>query len=47
LFQYISKKIKNFQITPVLRNEYSVMTLEGPIYIYSQEEIKINGVNFG
>jgi len=23
------------------------MKLEGPIYIYAQEEIKINGVNFG
>jgi len=43
----ISRKIKNFQITPVLRNEYSVLKLEGPIYIYAQEEIKINGVNFG
>ncbi len=41
------RKIKNFQITPVLRNEYSVMQLEGPINIYAQEEIKINGVNFG
>jgi len=43
----IFRKIKNFQITPVLRSEYSVMKLEGPIYIYAQEEIKINGVNFG
>ena len=43
----ISREIKNFQITPVLRSEYSVMKLEGPIYIYAQEEIKINGVNFG
>ncbi|KGF85722.1 SpoIID/LytB domain-containing protein [Prochlorococcus marinus] len=43
----ISRKIKNFQITPVLHNEYSVMKLEGPINIYAQEEIKINGVNFG
>ncbi|ABO18473.1 SpoIID/LytB domain-containing protein [Prochlorococcus marinus] len=43
----ISRKIKNYQITPVLRNEYSVMKLEGPIYIYAQEEIQINGVNFG
>ncbi len=43
----ISRKIKNFQITPVLRNEYTVIKLEGPIYIYAQEEIKINGVNFG
>ena len=29
----ISRKIKNFQITPVLRNEYSVIELEGPIYL--------------
>ncbi len=43
----IFRKIKNSQITPVLRSEYSVMKLEGPIYIYAQEEIKINGVNFG
>ena len=41
------RKIKNFQITPVLRSEYSVMELEGPIHIYAKEEIKINGVNFG
>ena len=43
----ISRKIKDSQITPFLRSEYSVMKLEGPIYIYAQEEIKINGVNFG
>ncbi|MBO8244663.1 SpoIID/LytB domain-containing protein [Prochlorococcus marinus XMU1411] len=43
----IFRKIKNFQITPVLRSEYSVIKLEGPIYIYAQEEIEINGVNFG
>ena len=43
----ISRKIENFQITPFLRNEYNVMKLKGPIYIYAQEEIKINGVNFG
>ncbi|MDC3019926.1 SpoIID/LytB domain-containing protein, partial [Prochlorococcus sp. AH-736-E15] len=43
----ISRKIKNFQITPVLRNEYSATKLEGPIYISSSEEIKINGVNYG
>jgi len=43
----ISRKIKNFQITPVLKNEYSVTKLVGPIYIYAQEEIKINGINFG
>ncbi len=43
----ISRKIKNFQITPVLRNEYSVIKLQGPIYIYAQEDITINGINFG
>ncbi len=43
----IFRKIKNFQITPVLRNDYSGMKLEGPIYIYAQEDITINGVNFG
>ncbi len=43
----IFRKIKNFQITPVLRSGYNNMNLEGPIYIYAQEEIKINGVNFG
>ncbi len=43
----IFRKIKNIQITPVIRSDYSVMKLEGPIYIYADEEIKINGVNFG
>jgi len=43
----ISRKIKNLQITPVLRSEYNLMKLEGPIYIYAQEDITINGVNFG
>ncbi len=43
----ISRKIKNFQITPVLRSEYSLIKLQGPIYIYAQEDITINGVNFG
>jgi len=43
----IFRKIKNFQITPILRNEYSAMKLKGPIYIYAEEEIKINGVTFG
>ena len=33
----IFRKIKNFQITPVLRSEYNVMKLEGPIYIYAKE----------
>ncbi len=43
----ILRKIKDFQITPFLVNDYGVMKLEGPIYIYAKEEIKINGVNFG
>ncbi len=43
----ISRKIKNFQITPVLRSKFRLMKLEGPIYIYAQEDITINGVNFG
>ena len=43
----IFKKIQNIQITPVLRSDYGVFNLEGPIYIYAEEEIKINGVNFG
>ncbi len=43
----IFRKIKNVQITPVLISEYSVMKLEGPIHIYAEDEIQINGVNFG
>jgi len=43
----ISKIEKNIQITPFLSNDYSLIKLEGPINIYSEEEIKINDVNFG
>ncbi len=43
----IFRKIKNTQITPILKSEYGVLKLEGPIYIYADEAIKINGVNFG
>ncbi len=43
----IFRKIKNIQITPFLSSEYSFKKLEGPIHIYSDEEIKINDVNFG
>ena len=43
----IFRKIKNIQITPFLRSDYSFMQLEGPIHIYAEEEIKINDVNFG
>ena len=31
----------------MLRSDYGFLKLEGPINIYSEEEIKINGVNFG
>ena len=43
----IFRKIKNIQITPVLKSDNSVKKLEGPIYIFAEEEIYINGVNFG
>ncbi len=43
----IFRKIKNIQITPFLKNEYSFIKLKGPIHIYSDEKIKINDVNFG
>jgi SpoIID/LytB domain protein len=43
----IFRKIKNIQVTPLLKSDYSVLKLEGPIQIYADEEIKINGVNFG
>ncbi|MDC3041367.1 SpoIID/LytB domain-containing protein, partial [Prochlorococcus sp. AH-736-B08] len=43
----IFSKIKNFQITPFLRNEDRFMMLKGPIHIDSEEDIQINGVNFG
>jgi len=43
----IIRKIKNIQITPFLKKEYSFIKLEGPIYIYANEDIKINGINYG
>ena len=43
----IFRKIKNIQITPFLKSEYSQIKLEGPIHIYAEDEIKINDVNFG
>ena len=43
----IFRKIKNIQITPFLKSNNSFIKLDGPIYIYAEEEIKINGVNFG
>ncbi len=43
----IYRQIKNFQITPFLINNDISKKLEGPIRIYSDEEIKINDINFG
>jgi len=43
----ISKKVKKIQITPFLSSDFSQIKLEGPINISSEEEIKINDVNFG
>ena len=43
----ISRNIENFQITPFLSTKYYFKKLEGPISIFAEEEIKINGVNFG
>ena len=41
------KKIYKSEITPFLVNKYSQQKLQGPIYISSSEEIKINNINFG
>ena len=41
------RKIKNIQITPFLTSDYVFKKLKGPIHIYADEEIKINGVSFG
>ena len=35
------------QITPYLSNEFTLRKLKGPIYIYSDKELRINGINFG
>ncbi len=43
----IYREIKNSQITPFLSSEYNFKKLEGPIYFFAEEEIKINDVNFG
>ncbi|MBO6959794.1 MAG: SpoIID/LytB domain-containing protein [Prochlorococcus marinus CUG1438] len=43
----IYRKIKNSQITPFLFSQDISKKLKGPIHIYSDEEIKINDVNFG
>ncbi len=43
----IFKKFYKTQITPFLKDEFSSYKLEGPIYISSAEDIKINSINFG
>ena len=43
----VFRKIKNIQITPFINSEYNLTQLEGPIHIYADEAIKINGINFG
>ena len=43
----VYRKIKNTQILPFLINYEIPKKLEGPISISSEEEIKINDVNFG
>ena len=47
-FKYkIYNKIYNTQITPFLKTENNLQKLEGPIYISSDKEIKINNTNYG
>ena len=41
------KKSYNSRIIPFLVDQYSKQKLEGPIHIFSSDEIKINGVIFG
>ena len=43
----LSKKTKKSKITPFLSSEFILQKLEGPIYISADEEIKINGTNYG
>ncbi len=43
----IFRKIKNIQVTPFLKIDSSFIKLQGPINIYSDEDIKINEINFG
>ena len=43
----IIKKIHNTQITPFLSNEYTLKKLEGPIYLSSNKDIKINSIDYG
>ncbi len=41
------KKSYKTTITPFLITEYSQHKLQGPIYIFSSEDIKVNDINFG
>ncbi len=43
----LSKIINKSQIIPFLKSEYTFKQLQGPIYISSNEDIKINNINFG
>ena len=43
----IFRKTKDSQITPSLKSDSFVKKLEGPIHIYSEEEITINDIQFG
>ena len=43
----VIKKSYNSKIVPFLFSEYSQQKLQGPIYISSSEEIRINGISFG
>ena len=48
IFKYkIFKKFYKTQITPFLSNENTSLKLQGPIYLSSDEEIRINNINFG
>ena len=47
-FKYkLSKKTNKTKIIPFIENEYISRKLEGPIYVFSDENIKINNINFG
>ena len=45
-YKFFKKSIKS-KIVPFLTNKYTQYKLEGPIYITSDQEVKINNVNFG
>ena len=45
-YKVFKKKVKT-KITPFLINDYLSQKLDGPIYISSESEIKINNINYG